>query len=95
MKKGDENISEILSVKEVAKKMGTKPAKIHEYRHAGLIRMFRTGSGYHCTEKEFERFLDMLTEYEADLSTPEKIILAGQANRKAPAATGTYPGKEN
>ena len=80
-----------MSVKEVAEKMGTKPAKIHEYRHAGLIRMFRTGSGYHCTEKEFERFLDMLTEYEADLSTPEKIILAGQANRKAPVAAGTSP----
>lgn len=71
--------------------MGTKPAKIHEYRNSGLIRMFRTGSGYHCTEKEFERFLDMLTEYEADLSTPEKIVLLGQANRKAPAATGTSP----
>lgn len=80
---------ELLTVKEVAKKMGTKPAKIHEYRHAGLIRMFRTGSGYQCTRKEFERFLDMLTTYEMDLSTPEKIILAGQANRKAPAATGT------
>ena len=31
-----------------------------------------------CTGKEFERFTDMLTENEMDLSTPEKIILAGQ-----------------
>lgn len=85
---------DVMTVKEVAKEMGVKAAKVHEYRNAGLIRMFRTGSGYQCTRKEFERFLDMLTEQELDLSTPEKIILAGQANRKAPAATGTSPRKE-
>lgn len=86
---------DVMTVKEVAKEMGVKASKVHEYRHAGLIRMFRTGSGYQCTRKEFLRFLDLLTEQEMDLSTAEKIVLAGQANRKAPAATGTYPGKEN
>ena len=63
---------------EFAKKLGVKPSKVHEYRRAGLIRMFRTGTGFMCTGKEFERFTDMLTENEMDLSTPEKIILAGQ-----------------
>lgn len=72
----------ILKVAEVAKLLGVKVAKVHEYRRAGLIRMFRTGSGFMCTGKEFERFTDMLTEYEADLSTPEKIILFGQQTKK-------------
>ena len=69
---------DVLTVKEIAKKLGVKPSKVHEYRRAGLIRMFRTGTGFMCTGKEFERFTDMLTENEMDLSTPEKIILAGQ-----------------
>lgn len=72
---------EILTAKEVAKEMGVKVSKVHEYRRAGLIRMFRTGSGFSCTGKEFERFCDFLTEAEADLSTPEKIILLGQQTR--------------
>lgn len=80
---------EVMTVKDVAKSMGVKPSKVHEYRHAGLIRMFRTGSGYMCTTKEFERFTDLLTEYELDLSTPEKIILAGQQQKREPAATGS------
>ena len=50
----------ILKVAEVAKLLGVKVAKVHEYRRAGLIRMFRTGSGFMCTGKEFERFTDML-----------------------------------
>ena len=74
--------SETLTAKDVAKLLGVKVAKVHEYRRAGLIRMFRTGSGFMCTGKEFERFTDMLTEYEADLSTPEKIILFGQQTKK-------------
>ena len=73
----------ILKATEVAKLLGVKVAKVHEYRRAGLIRMFRTGSGFMCTGKEFERFTDMLTEYEADLSTPEKIILFGQQTKKS------------
>ena len=72
----------ILKATEIAKLLGVKVAKVHEYRRAGLIRMFRTGSGFMCTGKEFERFTDMLTEYEADLSTPEKIILFGQQTKK-------------
>jgi hypothetical protein len=75
--------SETLTAKDVAKLLGVKVAKVHEYRRAGLLRMFRTGSGFMCTGKEFERFTDMLTEYEADLSTPEKIILFGQQTKKA------------
>ena len=82
-------LEEIYSAKEVAKKLGVKVSKVHEYRHAGLIRMFRTGSGFLCTGKEFQRFADMLTEYEMDLSTPEKIILAGQSIKKEPAGTGS------
>ena len=74
--------SETLTAKDVAKLLGVKVAKVHEYRRAGLIRMFRTGSGFMCTGKEFARFTDMLTEYEADLSTPEKIILFGQQTKK-------------
>lgn len=94
-KKGDEIIiNEILTVKDVAKRMGVKVPKVHEYRHAGLIRMFRTGTGYQCTEQEFNRFLDLLTEQEMDLSTSEKIVLAGQANKKDPAATGTSQRKD-
>ena len=74
---------EVLTAKDVAKALGVKVSKVHEYRKASLIRMFRTGTGFMCTDKEFERFTDMLTEYEMDLSTPEKIILAGQQTRKA------------
>ena len=74
-------MTQIVTVKDVARMMGVKVAKVHEYRRAGLIRMFRTGSGFSCTSKEFERFTDFLTEAEADLSTPEKIILLGQAVR--------------
>lgn len=72
----------ILRVAEVAKALGVKVSKVHEYRRAGLIRMFRTGSGYMCTLKEFEHFTDLLTECQADLSTPEKIILLGQQLKK-------------
>ena len=74
---------EVLTAKDIAKILGVKVSKVHEYRRASLIRMFRTGTGFMCTEKEFERFTDMLTEFEMDLSTPEKIILAGQQKRKA------------
>lgn len=74
---------EVFTAKDVAKKLGVKVSKVHEYRRAGLIHMFRTGTGFMCTEKEFVRFIDMLTDYEMDLSTPEKIILAGQQTRKA------------
>ena len=74
---------EMLTAKDIAKKLGVKVSKVHEYRRASLIRMFRTGTGFMCTDKEFDRFIDMLTEYEIDLSTPEKIILAGQQTRKA------------
>lgn len=81
--------SETLTAKDVAKLLGVKVAKVHEYRRAGLLRMFRTGSGFLCTAKEFDRFTDMLTEYEADLSTPEKIILFGQQTKKEPDAAGS------
>lgn len=74
--------SENLTAKDVAKLMKVKVSKVHEYRRAGLIRMFRTGSGYMCTLKEFEHFTDLLTECQADLSTPEKIILLGQQLKK-------------
>lgn len=74
--------SENLTAKDVAKLMKVKVSKVHEYRRAGLIRMFRTGSGFMCTLKEFEHFTDLLTECQADLSTPEKIILLGQQLKK-------------
>ena len=74
--------SENLTAKDVAKLMKVKVSKVHEYRRAGLIRMFRTGSGFMCTLKEFEHFTDLLTECQADLSTPEKIILFGQQLKK-------------
>lgn len=74
---------EVLTAKDIAKILGVKVSKVHEYRRASLIRMFRTGTGFMCTKKEFERFTDMLTEFEMDLSTPEKIILVGQQTRKA------------
>ena len=93
MKGGKSGQMEILTSKDIAKKMGVKVSKIHEYRKAGLIRMFRTGSGFMCTAKEFERFTDMLTEMEMDLSTPEKIIIAGQQTKKEPAGTGSRKDK--
>lgn len=86
-------LEEIYTAKGVAEKLGVKVSKVHEYRHAGLIRMFRTGTGFLCTGKEFQRFVDMLTEYELDLSTPEKIILAGQLIKKEPVAAGSIERK--
>ena len=78
----------ILKATEVAKLLGVKVAKVHEYRRAGLIRMFRTGSGFMCSGKEFACFTDMLIEYEADLSTPEKIILFGQQTKSRMVRSG-------
>ena len=79
-----------LTIKEVATLMEKNPAKIHEYRKADLIHMWRDGSGYKTTPKEFQRFLDSLVEYEIDISTSEKIIMAGRMiTEKDPAAPGS------
>ena len=37
-------IMEVLTAKDIAKKLGVKVSKVHEYRRASLIRMFRTGT---------------------------------------------------
>lgn len=78
----------ILAVKDIAKAMHVKPSKVHEYRRAGLIRMFRTGSGYLCSQGEFMAFLDYITQNEVDLSTAERVVIAGQIKRKG---TGCDP----
>lgn len=78
----------ILTVKDIAHAMHVKPSKVHEYRHAGLIRMFRTGSGFQCSRSEFMAFLDYITQNEVDLSTAERVVIAGQIKRKG---TGCNP----
>ena len=73
---------EILKTQDVCEILHKNRGTIQMYREAGLLRMFRLGKGYVTTDEELDRFMNICLEYGFNLSTPERIILAGQTLKK-------------
>ena len=68
-----------ISTRELSTQLGVNRAKIQLLRETGLLRAVRVGKGYRYYSKDIERFVEIAQNY--DLSSVEKIVSAGQAER--------------
>lgn len=68
-----------ISTKELSTQLGVNRAKIQLLRETGLLRAVKVGKGYRYYSKDIERFVEIAQNY--DLSSVEKIVSAGQAER--------------
>jgi hypothetical protein len=73
---------ELLKTQDVCQILHKNRGTIQMYREAGLLRMFRLGKSFVTTREELDRFANICLEYGFNLSSPERIILAGQALKK-------------
>lgn len=76
-------MEKILNTADVCQILHINRLKVQQYREAGLLRMFKKGKGYVTTEAELDRFLKMCVDNQLDLTSPERIILAGMQMKKA------------
>ncbi|MDR0676594.1 MAG: helix-turn-helix domain-containing protein [Elusimicrobiota bacterium] len=63
-------MEEVYTVQQVAKKLQTNIAYIHQLRKAGLLQFLKLGQ-YKCLSSTLEKFLKKYEEY--DLTSPKKI----------------------
>ena len=84
---------EILKTQDVCEILHKNRGTIQMYREAGLLRMFRLGKSYATTREELDRFINICLEYGFDLSSPERIILAGQALKKGSGSDQDHTAK--
>ena len=68
-----------ISTRELSTQLGVNRAKLQLLRETGLLRAVRVGKGYRYYSKDIERFVEIAQNY--DLSSVEKIVSAGQAER--------------
>ena len=71
---------DFLTTNDVAKILKKDRHYVGMLRQAGLLDFYRFGRGYMHTEEQIKKFLSIAENY--DLSTKEKVILAGMHERE-------------